>query len=51
MLFYLARRFVCGLLRLAFGTCSAWGFRSGSPLVDLVYRMAYLLVRVDLYPN
>ena len=27
------------------------GFRSGSLLVDLVYRMAYLLVRVEFYPN
>ena len=27
------------------------GSWSGSPLVDLVYRMAYLLVRVDFYPN
>ena len=27
------------------------GSWSGSLLVDLVYRMAYLLVRVEFYPN
>ena len=51
MLFYLALRFACEFLRPFLGTCSAWGSWSGSLLVDLVYRMAYLLVRVEFYPN
>ena len=52
MLFYLALRFACGVLRPSSrDLVRLGGFRSGSLLFDLVYRMAYLLVRVDLYPN
>ena len=47
-----ASRFACGFLRPSSrDLVRLGGFRSGSLLVDLVYRMAYLLVRVDLYPN
>ena len=38
-------------LRPSPGTVRLGGLRSGSPLVVLVYRMAYPLVRVDFYPN
>ena len=51
MLFYLALRFACGVLRpFPRYLVRLGGSRSGSLLVDLVYRMAYLLVRVDVLP-
>ena len=49
---YLALRFACGFLRPSSrDLVLPGGLRSGSPLVVLVYRMAYLLVRVEFYPN
>ena len=52
MLCYIALRFRLRLSEaLSRDSVQPGGFWSGSPLVDLVYRMAYLLVRVDFYPN